>query len=379
MDEIELREKIARWEDHHTEFKERLPDNENLVKSLVCFANSDGGWLIMGVNREGDILGIDDPDSALRKLDDLSSERCEPPVSLLPETLRVEGKIVVTVYIPKGNQRPYRTKSGLYYIRSGNRCRQASWDEVRRLYQTSESVFYDESPVSKASVENLDLEYIRIFLSERFNIGPGVPIDHYLQNLKITSEEKPTLAGLLFFGQKPQAFLPFAKVIAAFIPGRDLSIPPADRKDLEGKVPEVLDSALKFIGLYLKAEHRIQGFEPEVYSELPMEVMREGIVNAIAHRDYTVAGPIRLLIFEDRIEIRTPGRLPNTVTIDSMRVGGSHVLRNPTLYILLNKIGMVTDIGSGVMRIIKLVRDKLGKDVGLEASETEFVLTVPRK
>lgn len=379
MDEIELRERIAKWEDYHTEFKERLPDNESLVKSLVCFANSDGGWLVLGVDRSGDIPGVDDPDAALRRIDDLATERCEPPISLLPETLLIGGKTVLAVNIPKGGQRPYRTRSGRYYLRAGNRCRQASWEEVRRLYQTSESVFYDESPVSRASKSDLDLEAIRDFIGGRLSLEAQGAIEHFLQNLKIMYGDNPTLAGLLFFGEEPQKFVPFTKIIAAFIPGIELPVPPSDRKDLVGTIPEILDSTLKFSGLYLKEEHRIRGFEPEAYPELPVEVLREGIVNAVAHRDYTVNAPIRLLIFEDRIEIRTPGRLPNTVTIESMRVGGSHVLRNPTLYNFLFKIGMVTDIGSGVLRMIRLVKEKTGKDIDMDATETEFVLTIPRK
>jgi ATP-dependent DNA helicase RecG len=226
---------------------------------------------------------------------------------------------------------------------------------------------------------DLDLQAIYGFIENSLKIAAGTPIASFLQNLKIMDGDNPTLAGILFFGEEPQRFVPFAKIIAAFIPGSELSVPPSDRKDLFGTIPQILDSALKFSGLYLREEHRIRGFEPETYPELPVEVLREGIVNAVAHRDYTINAPIRLLVFEDRIEIRTPGRLPNTVTVESMRVGGAHVLRNPKLYNFLYKIGMVTDIGSGVLRMIRLVKESTGKDIDMDATETEFVLKVPRK
>ena len=109
-----------------------------------------------------------------------------------------------------------------------------------------------------------------------------------------------------------------------------------------------------------------------------MAVLREGVVNAIVHRDYTINAPIRLFIFKDRIEIRTPGKLPNTVTVASMKIAGCHVLRNPTLYNLLYKVGMVTDIGSGVYRMIKTIKEQLNKDVVLEQTETEFIVSIPR-
>jgi len=379
MERLELQEKILKGENLHTEFKEVLPDNEIIAKSIVCFANTDGGQLIIGVNDSGDITGVNDLDEATRKIDDIAFNRCEPPISILPETVSINGKIVLVINIPKGDQRPYRTKSGKYYVRSGNKCRQASWDEVRRLYQTSESIYYDEIPISKSFVEDLDIEYFENFVKNYLSIVPekGL-VENYLKNLKtITNGRKPTLAGMLFFGKSPQAFVPFAKIIAAYIPGTDISIPPFDKKDLEGKIPDMLDSSLKFLRLYLREEHRIKGFESELYPEIPEEVLKEGIVNAVAHRDYTINASIRLFIYEDRIEIRTPGRLPNTVTVENMKTS-IHVPRNPIIYNLLNKIGMVTDVGSGIPRIIRIIKEKLNKEVGLNATSAEFILSIPR-
>ena len=158
MDAVNLKKRHMKGEDLHTEFKERLPDNESLAKSLACFANADGGQLILGVGDKGDIVGIADVDEALQKIDDIATSRCEPPLSVMSDTLLIDKKTVIIVNIPKGAQRPYRTGSGRFYLRSGSRCRQASWDEVRRLYQTSESIFYDESPVSRASIEEIDID-----------------------------------------------------------------------------------------------------------------------------------------------------------------------------------------------------------------------------
>ena len=379
MDKLKLQERILKGENLHTEFKESLPDNETLAKSIACFANTDGGQLIIGVSDSGNITGVGDSDEAVRKIDDVAFNRCEPPISILPETVDMDSKIVLIINIPKGEQRPYRTKSGLYYIRSGNRCRQASWQEVRRLYQTSESIYYDETPISKASFTTLDIEYLKDFLGKYLGISPEESlIENYLKNLKVTTHnKKPTLAGTLFFGKNPQQLIPFAKIIAAYIPGKDISIPPSDRKDLEGKIPDILENCLKFLRLYLKEEHRIKSFEPESYPEIPEEVLREGIVNAVAHRDYTINASIRLFIFEDRIEIRTPGKLPNTVTIENMKVS-IHVPRNPVIYNLLNKMGMVTDVGSGVPRVIKIIKEKLNKEIGLNSTEAEFILSIPR-
>ncbi len=379
MDKIELKERMLKGEDFHTEFNESLPDNEALAWSIVCFANADGGLLIIGASDSGAIIGVSNLDEGIRRFEDVAFNRCELPVSILAETVEEGGKTVLIVRIPKGQQRPYRTKSGLYYIRASNRCRQASWEEVRRLYQTSESIYFDEAPVVRAALTDIDMDYFKEFIEKYVGIaGSDVLMPNYLKNLRgATESNQLTLAGILFFGKKPQEFVPYSKITAAYIEGKDLSVPPADKKDLMGEIPDLLNDSIRFFRLYLRERHEIKGFEPEVYPEMPEEVLREGLVNAIAHRDYTITAPIRIFIFDDRLEIRTPGRLPNTVTVESMKLG-AHVLRNPTIYNFLNKIGMVTDIGSGIPRIIKVVKEKLNKEVALFAADNEFILTIPR-
>ena len=108
-----------------------------------------------------------------------------------------------------------------------------------------------------------------------------------------------------------------------------------------------------------------------------MEALREALVNALVHRDYTISAPVRVIVFDDRLELRTPGKLPNTVTIESLRIG-VHVLRNPTLYNIFLKSGLVTDAGSGIPRIIHLIREKTGREPELRIEGNEFVIAIPR-
>lgn len=118
--------------------------------------------------------------------------------------------------------------------------------------------------------------------------------------------------------------------------------------------------------------------QPEAEPEIPAVVLRELLVNAVAHRDYTISGPIRVIVFDDRVEIRTPGSLPNTVTIESLRTG-IHVLRNPTIYNILLKLKTVTDAGSGIARVIRLMREKLGSEPRFSVENHEFVARLPRR
>lgn len=381
MNELELKERILRGEDLHTEFKEFFSDNEDIAKSIVCFANTDGGQLVVGVDDNGEIVGVENIDELLRRIDDVAYNRCEPPVTIVQETLSIENRTVLIINVPKGDQRPYRTASGLYYIRSANRCRQASRQELLRLFQATESIFYDEIEISRASLKDIDTDYAKKFLERYFDLkAEDEDLIRYLINLKaLSNNEKPTLAGILFLGENPQYYIPNGRITGAYVEGDDISIPPSDKKSFEGRIHQILEDCMRFLKVYVKEKHIITGLEPENYPSIEDFVLREALVNAVAHRDYTINAPIRILIFNDRIEFHTPGKLPNTVTIENMKIGGAHVLRNPTIYNLLGKMGLVTDVGSGIKRIIESVKKTVGKDVKLEVTDSEFILTIPRR
>ncbi len=372
-----LKELILKGESSFLESKERLPNNATIAKVFVGFANTEGGHFVLGINDHGYFVGVKNIDESLKRLDDVAFSRCEPPVKIHAEVLDDKGKEIIIVTIPKGNQRPYRRSDGIPYLRSSNRFRVASWEELRRLYQAGQYIYLDETK-SPASLNALDCSAFKSFFQSYIQLSWDEEfIFQYLKNLKLVENENLTLAGVLFFSKKPSDFFHQAKVVAALIPGNDISIPPADKKDFDGTIPEQLEDSSRFLRLYLREEHVIEGFKNERREEIPLTVLREGLVNALAHRDYTVSGPVRLFIFQDRVEIRSPGKLPNTVTIENMKTS-VHILRNPVIYNLLNRMGLVTDVGSGVPRMIKTIREVMDKEIGLEVNEAEFILTIPR-
>jgi ATP-dependent DNA helicase RecG len=374
----ELQERIVKGEDLHTDFKERFDSDRELAKDLVCFANTDGGQLLFGIAKDRNIVGVDDPDRLCGKVDDVAFQHCEPPITVIQEVLDVDEKKVVVVNIPKGDQRPYRTNSGLFYVRSTSGCRQASREELLRLFQATESLYYDETPLPRLTLTDLDLDALDRYLETTGQAELKDQPERLLTNWGLLSKGHPTIAGLVLFGREPQKHLPFAQINAARFPGTDSSEEPSDRKDLTGRLLDVIDQAERFLDLHLRTPHEIRGFEPEPKTELPKEALREAIVNAVAHRDYTVRGPIRLFILDDRIEIHTPGKPPNTVDEGAMRAG-AHIPRNPRIYARLSDVGLVTRAGTGVRRIIRLVKDAVGRDIEIAIREFEVLLTIPRK
>lgn len=375
--------RIRSGENLHTEFKREIGHPDDLAAELVAFANTDGGQVFVGVADGGEITGITEPEDLARLVDNLAYNNCEPPISVVQEVIdSPDGLKILIINVPKGEQRPYRTNRGLYYVRTSSGRRQASREELLRLFQASESIYYDEVIVRRASFRDLDLAAFDRFLLqaygrslEEWDISP----EHLLTNLRLLRERHPTIGGLLFFGLQPQAFLPQARVVAARIPGTSLAEPPADKKEIDGQIFKVYEDSVRFLQIHLPVTHKIEGFGPEVYPQLPETALREALVNALAHRDYTLQSPIRLFVFDDRVEIRTPGRLPNTVTIPAIKLGAAHVLRNPTIYTLLGRLGLVTGIGSGVLRIITLIRQATGREPELAEEGTEFVLKIPRQ
>jgi len=374
----ELKERIVRWEGLHTDFKERFESNRELAKDLVCFANTDGGQLIFGVAKDRRIVGVDDPDWLFSKMDDIAFQHCEPPLTVVQEQLDVDGKMVVVVNIPKGDQRPYRTISGQHYVRTTSGCRQASREELLRLFQATESLYYDETPLHRLSLSDLDLDVFEGFLEMTEQRDLALDPKRLLRNWRLLSGEHPTIAGIILFGRKPQQHLSYAQINAARIPGIDVSIEPSDMKEITGRLLDIIDQVQRFLKLHLPISHKIKGFSPEAKPELPEEALREALINAVAHRDYTVHGPIRLFILDDRIEIHTPGKAPNTVDEEAMRAG-IHVVRNPHIYGRLSDAGLVTRAGSGIRRMIRLIKEATGNDIGIDLRDFEVLITIPRK
>ncbi len=377
MDLIELRERVSRWEDLHTEFKERVDNPDDLAASLVAFANTDGGQLVIGVRRDRTIVGVADADAEHRRVDMVAYNNCEPPLTVLQESVEVEGKRVVVVNVPKGAQRPYRTNRGRYYIRTTSGRRDASREELLRLFQATESLYYDETPLPRLGLSDLDLDALDAYLDRTGQQELGDEPARLLRNWGLLADGHPTVAGVLLFGREPQRHLPAAQINAARFSGTDPAFEPLDRKDITGRLLDLIDDARRFLHIHLQVRHEIRGFEPEPRPELPEEALREAIVNAVAHRDYTVQGAVRIFVFDDRVEFHTPGRPPNTVDEAAMRAG-VHVVRNPRISTRLSDAGLVTRAGTGIRRIVRLAREATGKDITIEVRDFEVLLSIPR-
>jgi len=382
MDKRELMEIIEKGEDSFIEFKEEKVHSDDLASEIVAFANTEGGIILLGVSDKKEIKGISKPDKEMQRVENISYNSCEPSIAVAIEKIKVEDRIVLCIHISKGPERPYRTNRGVYYIRTSAGKRQATREELLRLYQATRSIYYDELPVPKTSIDDLDILYFRRFFEGFYQtkIEESLDLNKLLENMKILTRMDGdlffTVGGYLLFGLNPQKEFPFCKITVAKFEGNEIG-EEFEKKDLEGKLEEQIKAADTVLNLYLKTRVEIRGFENELKPEIPREVLREAVVNAIAHRDYHIASQIRIFVFDNRIEIISPGKLPNVVTLENIKLG-VHSERNPLIVSYLAKMGYMTQIGTGIIRMIRLLKEQTGKEPEFEERGEEFVVRIWR-
>ncbi len=380
MNVAELREVIAQGEDSFTEFKEESAHPDDLAAAIVAFANTEGGRLILGVADDKTIPGITNTDQLMQRIDNVCNQNVQPALVCTQEKVRIDGNRVLVVHVPKGPERPYRTNRGVYYIRTASGRRQASREELLRLYQAALALFPDELPVPNTKLPDLDQGYFeRQF--ETFAEMPvedtGLSLERLLSNLKLWDGSTLTVAGLLLFGRNPQAHLPFAMVSAVHFKGTEIGEEFLDRKEILGTLEDQITDAEAWLRLRLPVAGKISGFRREDTPEIPSFVLREAVVNAIVHRDYTIRSQIRIFLFDDRIEIMNPGRLPNTVTLDNIRLG-IHAERNPILTTFLSRLGFASRVGTGIPRMIRLMRQHGLPEPEFQVVDHEFRVVLRR-
>jgi len=344
---------------------------------MVAFTNTYGGRILLGVDDEGNIVGVK-RENIDEWIANISSNNCQPTILPQISRIRVNGNIVIIIEVQKGVE-PHKVSDGRYYIRVGSINREMSTFELARLFQQRQLVFFEETPVNGTSTRDLDTELLRDY----FLMNNGFDLDelsyeernNILFNADILNEEgRLTTGGLLIFGKSPQRYMPSSGIIFAHFVGVELSDTPRDRKRIAGAIKDLVDKTASVIKLSMLVESKIEGLERKENVPLPDIVLREAVVNAVIHWDYSLSGTeIRVFLFDDRLEVRSPGRLPNTVTADKMKVGRS-VARNPMLVKYMENIRYMDRLGRGIPMILREMKRLGRREPLLEESDGEFVL-----
>ncbi len=377
MTHDELRALIRNGEDSLVEFKRDEARGHDVAKELAAFLNLEGGVLLLGVGDDGRITG-----AARGNLEEWVAELCrsriEPPVVPLMSWARgaEPGRDVLAVRVPRGADKPYaRVHAGrrTYYIRVGSTSREASREELARMYQASGQLLYGSKPASGADLDALDRRRLREWLTRV--VGGTAPDDEdvdewetLLGNVDLMTaaagRAHATIDGALLFGRAPNRHVPQAGIRAVCYPGakpeyatradEDLRGPMVALRAADGSLVEIglVEMAWDFVRRNTPPGVRFDGPRRIDIWPYPEAVVREAVVNALVHRDYSIAGTdIMLAIYSDRLEIQSPGRLPNTMTPEKMR-GGARYARSQTLVNVMRDYGYVEGRGMGVRNMI---------------------------
>ncbi len=357
----EIKKQILLGEDSHHQFKADIHNADSLASEMTAFANSDGGIIFIGVADDGSMPGLSSKDVGRinQLISNTASQHVRSPLTVQTENVPVENdRIVIILTVPKGLDKPYFDKNGVIWLKTGSDKRRVnSKEELRRLFQSVNQFHADELPTN-AGLEKLDRLRFRDFLRDTFN--QEFPDDlqdltRLLQNMNLATDNGMlNLAGVLLFTEKPEWIKPEFIVKAIRYPGNDIhSTTYLDTEDFTGPLKKIYTDALAFIMRNLKKVQAAQDVNAIGKPEIPRIVFEELLVNALVHRDYLVSAAIRIFIFDNRIEIISPGSLPNNLTIEKIRTGNSNI-RNPILASFIAKnILPYRGLGSGIRRVLE--------------------------
>ena len=360
MTESDLRAHIAPGEDSSRQFKAGIHNAESLAAEMAAFANAEGGVIYIGVADDGSLPGLASADVARcnQLISNAASQLVRSPLTVQTENILLTGgRVVIALTVPKGLDKPYFDKNGVIWLKTGaDKRRVNSKEELRRLFQFSSQFHADELP-TKAGIDKLDRLRFRDFLHKHYTHEyPEKPevLLRLLQNMNLATETGVlNLAGVLMFTEHPEWIVPQFAVKAIRYPGNEIhSSAYVDTEDFSGPLCAIFENSHAFIMRNLHKVQAGQGINAPGIPEISPVVFEELLVNALIHRDYLVSAAIRIFVFDNRIEIISPGHLPNNLTVDKIKEGNSNI-RNPILVSYAAK-GLLPyhGLGSGIHRAL---------------------------
>ncbi|MFZ3207962.1 MAG: RNA-binding domain-containing protein [Geobacteraceae bacterium] len=390
LNEQEILKLIANGENSYIEFKEDSADSKILAREIVAFSNHKGGYIFLGIDDSGNLAGLTRRDNEERVMN-ICSDLVRPIIDPSYYELAIGEKRIGVIEIERGCNKPYylKDKSPKYYKRYGSTAREVKErDELQRLLQASGNLHYELLPASYSKLKDLDDFEIREFI--RAN-RPTLEVDKLsekeITNLylnldlikEIIDDYQPTIAGLLLFGKgRVKRYLPQSGIMCVKVAGKEIVDEKENLKFFERNIFENYRDAVSFFYIYNAHAFEVTGIKRTDFFDYPEPAFRELLANALIHRDYTIFGTdIGLWIFDDRIEIRSPGGLPNTLTLENMKLGLKYH-RNPVLAQYFFEAGMIERAGQGIIKCERWLKENGNPPLEIIEDENE-VKVIMRK
>ena len=404
MTDQELKHIIQEGETTRVQFKRRVEDAYKIACEMVAFSNFEGGLIVIGViDDSGDLDGLDYQE--LQRTNNLlalaASDCIKPSILIETETVDVDGNAVLVVQIPKGKDKPYKDNKGIVWIKNGSDKRRVfSNERLLSMMQNSGRVCADKECVGGTSIADVSEASLRMLLTKRYVkelamsgvegetapitelvdlVAPSFTAEKLLQNLSLMNEKgQLTLAGLLLLGKNIKQFMPVFTVKCISFVGNSVAgnqyrdyLP---EREMEGNLLTQYMATMNFISRNLQTKQTESEFNSNGQLEIPLSVFVELVVNALIHRDYFQFSAIRLFIFDNRVELHSPGVLPADLTVEDIKKGVSKP-RNQLLFEFARYFLPYTGVGSGILRVSQAFDNvEYYNDLDLE----EFKIVIPR-
>jgi predicted HTH transcriptional regulator len=310
----------------------------------------------------------------------IASQKIYPPVYLTTDTIAVEDNRILVATIEEGISKPYKDSNGTIYVKNGSDKRKVtSNDEIARLLG-SKNLLADETEIFETGIKDIDSRLFSEYFKKEFGQTieeKGLTLEEALKAKKVMRNNHVTLAGLLFFGNDVQNLRPQFTIKAAMFVGNDIGGNNYRSKpeDMAGTIPELFKQGMMYVKSCIKYLQNGQGFNSIGIPEVSIVALEEVLQNALIHRDYFKNAPIRLLVFDNRIEIISPGRLPNSLTVEEIKYGNP-VIRNNQIAMFASRTLPYSGLGSGIRHALAEQPDmELENDV----EGDQFIVRFPRK
>lgn len=340
-----------------------MTNAESLAAEMVAFSNGNGGRILVGVDDDGSIMGLtkEDIHRLNQLISNVASQNVRPAVNPITQNILTDSGLILVIDVPAGINKPYQDNSGVFWVKNGADKRKAtSREEIQRLFQSSNLVHADESPVAGMTIADLDMEYFQDFFLRRYGYSldsQEVPLTQVIQNMNLGRNGILNIAGALLFRVNPSARLPMFIVKAGCFPGNSLAVEYyIDSRDIKGRMVDVFQQTISFILANIRQIQGDQTVNSIGMPEIPRISLEEIVVNALIRRDYFISAPIRVFVFSDRVEVISPGHLPNNLTVENIKAGNSNT-RNLILASFANQILPYRGYRSGILRALQAYPD----------------------
>ena len=386
MEAIELLNIIGTGETSKVQFKEKMPHRDSISQEIVAMSNAIGGLILLGVQDvSGEAKGLtqEEIESYDRIIAEIA-DNTKPVVYVTTEVVTITKKPsnadILVVHVSEGINKPYKTQKGEIYMKQGSNKRLLTDNaEIMRLFQSSGNLLADEMEVYSTSIDDIDKTAFSEYFKREFGQSieeKGLTYEQALKAKRVLRNNQISLAGLLFFGLTPQTIKPAftIKVVSFF--GNDISDTEYKSKpsDLQGTIPKLFKDCMNFLKSNLHFLQKDTEFNSKGQLEISEIALTELLQNALVHRDYFKNSPIRVLIFKNRVEIISPGKLPNNLTIEDIKFGNP-VIRNNQLVSFSTHTMPFSGLGPGIRRSLKEQPNiKLINDIEGE----QFFVKIPR-